>query len=251
MLKSLQQSYVRLVAGVKVYHEGWRWLRNHPRHLALLFVPLILGLVVLAMMLGLLWHNFDYLITSILFDKPSSLVYLPLYYLLYALLAVVMFVLSFVPPLLLTSIISAPLYEYVSCAVERDITGEIVEAPWHKALALIFEELKKVAFIAVFMLIALVIPGLNVLALLAPAFLLGWEFCDYPLARRGWTFRQRLQFSMRNFWTISGFGLWLIIPFMQFILAPIAVVGGTIASIRILNEQQEIENGKDDEDGEG
>ncbi|MDE3269720.1 MAG: EI24 domain-containing protein [Pseudomonadota bacterium] len=224
------------VAGMKVYHEGWRWLRAHPLYLILLFLPSLLGLLALALILGWVWHKFDYLVTTILFDKPESLIYRPIYYLLYALLSVVMFVMSFIPPLLVTTIISAPLYEHVSCAVERSLTGNLVEAPWYKALGLMLEELKKVLFITVFMVIAMLIPGLNVLALLAPAFLLGWEFCDYPLARRGWTFRQRLRFSMRNFWTISGFGLWLIIPFMQFILAPIAVVGGTIASIRILNE---------------
>ena len=248
MLDSLRKPFTQLAVGIKIYSEGWRWLRSHPRYMLMLFVPLMVGLLALAVMLGWIWHNFDSLITAVLFDKPESLVYVPLWFLLYALLAVVMFVLSFVPPLLLTSVVSAPLYEHVSCAVERDLTGKIIEAPWHRALALMFEELKKVVFIMIFMLIASIIPGLNVLALLAPAFLLGWEFCDYPLARRGWTFRQRLKFSMSNFWTISGFGLWLIIPFMQFILAPIAVVGGTIASIRILDEQQKMK-GEGEQDG--
>ena len=240
LANSLSRSFAQLVSGIKVYIEGWHWLRSHPKYLLMLFVPLLVGLIVLATVMGAVWYNFHNIITAVLFDKPETLILIPLYYLLYALLAVITFILSFVPPLLATCVIASPLYEFVSCAVERDLTGKIVETSWRESLKLMLEELKKVSFIGALMLLVFVIPGLNVLTLFVPAFLLGWEFSDYPLARRGWSFRKRLRFSMKKFWLISGLGFWLMIPFLQFVLAPIAVVGGTIASIRALENDSDV-----------
>ena len=225
-----------LSGGFKLYIEGLRWLKCHPRYLFVLFLPSLFGFLSLLFMLGLFFGNFSTIMDIAMFDRPDSLLLIPLYYVLYALVAVILFLLSFVPPLLVSSLLAAPLYEVVSCAVERTQLGKVVEISWRQALLMILEEAKKVGFILGTTLLAVVIPGLNILALFIPAFLLGWDFCDYPLARRGWSFKRRLRFTFKHFWRVTGFGLWLIVPALQFILAPLAVAGGTLLTIGALGD---------------
>ena len=233
---ALNNSPKMVFSGIKTYLEGVRWLRQHPRYMFVLSVPTLLGLLSLIFILGLFFGNFFTIMDGIMFARPDMWLLVPLYWVLYALLAVVLFLLSFVPPLLVSSVLAAPLYEIVSCAVERDRLGTVVEISWRQSLLMVVEEAKKVSFILLLTLLAMLIPGLNVLALFIPAFLLGWDFCDYPLARRGWSFKRRLRFTFNNFWQVTGLGLWLIIPALQFILAPLAVAGGTLLTISALND---------------
>ena len=238
----MNNSPAAVFSGIKVYLEGVRWLRQHPRYFFVLFVPALLGLLSFIVILGLFFGNFFAIMDGIMFARPDMWLLVPLYWVLYALLAVVLFLLSFVPPLLVSSVLASPFYEIVSCAVERERRGKVVEISWRQALMIMVEETKKVGFILAVTLLALLIPGLNVLALFIPAFLLGWDFCDYPLARRGWSFKQRLRFIFKNFWRVTGLGLWLIIPALQFILAPLAVAGGTLLTIRALDDAGDSDN---------
>ncbi len=232
----MNNSPTAVLSGIKTYLAGVRWLRQHPRYIFVLSIPTLLGLLTLIFMLGLLIGNFFAIMDGIMFARPDTWLLVPLYWVLYALLAVILFLSSFVPPLLVSCVLAAPFYEIVSCAVERERYGKVAEISWLQTLRTMVEEVKKVSFILALTLLALVIPGLNVLALFIPAFLLGWDFCDYPLARRGWSFRRRLRFVFKNFWRVTGFGLWLIIPALQFVLAPLAVAGGTLLTIGVLDD---------------
>jgi uncharacterized protein involved in cysteine biosynthesis len=80
----------------------------------------------------------------------------------------------------------------------------------------------------------LLIPGVNLFAGLIAAFLIGWDFYDFPLARRGWSFKERFNFVTKEFWTVLGFGLWLAIPFVHILLVPLAAAGGTILNLEAL-----------------
>ncbi len=240
----MNNSPMAIFAGIRTYLTGLRWLRRHARYLFILFIPALLGLLSLILIMNLFFSNFFSIMDGIMFARPDTWLLLPLYYALYWLLAAVLFLLGFVPPLLISSVLASPFYEIVSCAVERDRSGKVIEISWRQSLLLIVEEAKKAGFILLLTLLAMLIPGLNVLALFVPAFLLGWDFCDYPLARRGWSFKRRLRFTFKNFWRVTGLGLWLIIPAVQFILAPLAVAGGTLLTIDALN------SGADENDNE-
>ena len=238
----LDNPLTAVFSGIKMYTAGLRWLQRHPRYIFILCLPSLFGLLSLLFILGLFFSNFFQIMDGIMFARPETWIFIPLYYLLYALLAIILFLLSFIPPLLVSNVLAAPFYEIVSCAVEREQTGKVAEISWSRALRMVIEETKKVAFILVLTLLAVVIPGLNVLALFIPAFLLGWDFCDYPLARRGWSFKRRLRFTFKNFWPVTGLGLWLIVPALQFVLAPLAVAGGTLLTLGTLNAADNDEN---------
>jgi CysZ protein len=227
--------------GVQAFGRGWRWLRARPRYLALLFVPALLGLLSMAGALSWFAAYDDQIVGRLLFAKPERWYLLTLYYGLWALAYGAAVLVTLIVSMLVANIAAAPFYEIVSVAVEREVTGR---APPELGLwgnvRVAWVEVKKAAFIIVVSIILLFIPGLNVISVLLSAFLIGWNFFDYPLARRGWSFRERLAFVRREFWSVLGFGLWLVIPFAQIVMMPLAVAGGTMLGLEALRRRDRL-----------
>lgn len=230
--------------GLKAFLRGVTWLKAHPRYLAYLAVPGVLGLVFLVGGISTFVTYDQQLMDLVLFAKPTGdgtayFLFTLLYYLCYVLLYVATIVLALLASFLLMNVIASPIYEIVSIAVERDFTGREPEGlSFLDGLRVMLIELKKVALILVLSIILLLIPGFNVLSTLAAAFLVGWDFFDYPLARRGWSLGRRLRFVAGEFWSVLGFGLWLIIPFVQLIMLPLAVAGGTLLNLEALERER-------------
>lgn len=108
----------------------------------------------------------------------------------------------------------------------------------------------RVTFVA--LLVGVVMIGLlTLLELLAPpvavvtvplkfvlsAFLVAWDFLDYPLSMRGVRVRDRLRWIGLHFWSVLGFGLTsatlLLVPGVGLLLLPIGVVGATRLVVKI------------------
>ncbi len=226
--------------GLRVYIKGVNWLKQHPKYLFVVFVPMIISIILVGFLYGLFLSYDEWVFAMILFDKPEAWWALGIYYILKFLLYIVFFVLGMVSCYLLANIIASPIYEYVSLAVESQVTGKPApDISLMESLKLIGEELKKVLFILGVSILLLFIPILNVISILVTAFLVGWDQFDYPLARRGWGFGERLGFVFKNGWSVMGLGLWLMIPFVQILLAPLAVVGGTLLCIEALKNHED------------
>lgn len=232
-----------LLRGLKTFWTGVDWLRQRPSILASLFVPWIVGFIVMLISFALFLDNQTAIMAAILFDPGNSWWMQPLYYISYGLVWLGVAILALVTGVLIVNVVAAPLYEWVSVKVEKDIRGGHVEevSIWH-SLRLIPEELKKVVFILLIPLIVTLIPGLNVFSFIVTGFMLGWDFYDYPLARRGWRFRRRWEFVRGDFWAVLGLGLWLAIPFVQFVLMPLAIVGGTMLNLQRLQKMGLLES---------
>lgn len=231
-----------VIRGLKAYWQGVSWLRQHPAHMALLFVPWVLGLF---FMMGsfTLFVRYDHAIMSwLLFQPGESWFWLALYYIAWVLVYITAIALVLLSGLLVANVLASPIYDVVSVAIEKDIRGHAEEISIWASVRLIPEELKKVFAILVISLFLLLIPGVNLIALLVTAFLIGWDFYDYPLARRGWTFRQRWDFVRGDMGAVLGLGLWLTIPFVQFLLLPLAIAGGTILSLDRLQQLEDKES---------
>ena len=225
--------------GLRVYLRGIQWLKAHPRYLVLLAAPSLVGLLFLVGGLSLFSANDEKVMGWILFTQPEAGLMSLVYYACKILLYLALTVLTLVFSLLLMNILMSPVYEVISAAVERDVTGVAPPAVgFLGSVRVMFVELKKVVFIFGVSILLLLIPGLNVLSTLVCAFLVGWDFFDYPLARRGWTFGQRFRLVSRNFWAVTGLGLWLVIPFAQIIMLPLAVAGGTLLNLEALKRDQ-------------
>jgi uncharacterized protein involved in cysteine biosynthesis len=141
-------------------------------------------------------------------------------------------------------VVAAPLYEWLSAAVEKRLTGGVQEEPFSlkNMLVDIWRALTatvKALLIEIGVLIFgfLLMPVTSVLAALASAVLLCLEYCDYPMGRRRMVFRDRLRFARRHFWEMLGLGLPMLfvmaIPFVGALFLPIGVVAGTILFVEI------------------
>lgn len=226
--------------GLTAFTRGLAWYRQNPKYLFLVFLPIVLGVVCAFFGTALFFSYDDVLIDMILFAEPSAWWAIALYYLCKALVYVSFLVAVLVGSVLVVNIIASPIYDIVSMKVESDITGKASpELSIVESLKLIGEELKKVAFISVISLALLVIPGINLFAMLATALLVAWDFYDFPFARRGMKFKDRIVFLKQDLWAIFGMGLWMMIPFIQFVMMPLAVAGGTMIAVRRIESLEE------------
>ena len=231
------------IRGLNAYIKGVGWLRRHPRYLFFLFIPLVCGIGIFAALWDVFLSYEETVIGWILFEPGEGFFSNLLFYICKFFVYLGLLGVSLLSCLLFTNVLSAPVYEWVSIAVEKDLTGSVREVGVWEAICLIPEEIKKVFFILVISIVLLLIPGLNVLSIFVTAFLVGWDFYDYPLVRRGVRFRQRLEFVSKDMWAVMGFGMWLVIPFVQFFMMPLAVAGGTILNIQSL-QRRPIEGSK-------
>lgn len=235
---SEQGVFGRWWRGVAAYLEGLAWLCRRPKYIVLLGFPLAAGFTTL---IGSLWVTFLYVeVDSEFFNWPAPWTWLSefwpliLPWLVRLGFVVGCLVLSFI----VLNILAAPVYESISYAVERDVLGIKGDAEigfWH-SMKLVKEELKKSAFILMVSLLIWMIPGLNWLSPLVIAFGLGWGCFDIPLARRGWSFEQRLRFMKKYSWELSGFSLWLMVPVLQMLLLPFAIPGASLLAAEGLRQ---------------
>ncbi len=220
-----------LARGSRTYWLGVKWLRQHPIWFLVLFIPTVLGFALMVGSLLLFWEYQAEIMRSLLFQPGDGWIWVLVYYACKAFLFVAALGLSLLVGLLSANIIAAPIYEWISCAVERERYGRVVEISFWRSLQQIPEELKKVLLILLISILFFMVPGLNLVGIFVAGSLVAWDSYDYPMTRRGWTLRQRLMGARQDYGAILGMGLWLVIPFAQFILMPMAIVGGTLLSL--------------------
>ncbi len=213
---------------------------GHPGLLMLSLLPFFMGVVGFAagMTIFVLYGNSW--MTSMLMGWfagwQNDWFWLVLFWIIKTLMLVSLFLFSVLGSLVVVASVASPVNEYISVQIERELVGQ----PGANAVSLrqwprvILGEFLKALAVITLPLMMLLIPGVNLFAGLVAAFLIGWDFYDFPLARRGWSFKQRVSFVTKEFWTVLGFGLWLAIPFAHVFLVPLAVAGGTILNLEAL-----------------
>jgi len=137
----------------------------------------------------------------------------------------------------LANLIGAPFNSLLSKELERQLTGVTPQGS-ESFVSSILNELRKLLYFLSRMLpvlLLLLIPGINALAsvllILMGFWFLGLEYCDYPLANRGITFKQQRYAFRGNRLAILGLGagisLLMLIPILNFAAMPAAVAGAT------------------------
>ena len=208
--------------------------------LLLSLVPFVLGLVGFAGGVVVFLQYGNSWITSMLMTWFSSWqdnwLWMTLYWVVKGLMFASVFMLCVLSSIVLMAAVASPVNEYISVKVERDLIGDESQqaVAWRHWPRVLVGEFSKAFLVILVPILLLFIPGVNLMAGMVAAFLIGWDFYDYPLARRGWGFPQRFGFVVREFWSVLGFGLWLAIPFVHVFLVPLAVAGGTILNLEAL-----------------
>jgi len=146
-------------------------------------------------------------------------------------------------------VVAAPLYEFLSAATERSVTGAVKEEPFSMKNALVDVWRALVGTVTVLLMELVVlaasflfVPVTTFLALLASAVLLSLEYLDYPMGRRRMRLREKLAFARRHAWEFMGLGLpmlaGLAVPFAGVVFLPVGVVGGTLLFVDLADGPQ-------------
>ena len=141
---------------------------------------------------------------------------------------------------ILSLVIAAPFYEFLSAAAERVHTGEVAEEPtgWREILVDLWRgvtEALKFLLIEIGLLafgLFCIPPFSSVVCFALSAVVIALEQMEGPMGRRRMTFRDKIRFARRHFWPVMGFGtvttLALLVPVLGVAALPVGVVGGTL-----------------------
>lgn len=233
--------FTELARGFKTYWRGVKWLKQHPFYLLLLLIPSLLGLIGVFVAGTLFLQNHAALLKIFLFEPGQGWLWVILYYLALLFFHISAFVAILLIGFILSNVIAAPIYEVISQAIEKEFFPHSTdELSFWQSFKLVPEELKKMLLVGILSLAFFMVPGLNVLALFGAAFLVSWDFYDYPLARRGIKLRQRIRLARSDVWAMLGMSIWFTIPLLQIVLVPMAVVGGTLMGLEKLAKQKSL-----------
>ena len=219
--------------GLAAHVRGIRFALANKGYLGLCAIPFALALVLYGVGFAVFAASSDQILAAVWTPDGAAggmlgaLAWLYLHvvkYILFALAFVLMYFLFMVT----ANILAAPLYDHIAGKLLAQ-AGSIQAGPGLSAWRMIGEEAKKAVFIMALPLVLLVIPVLGqLLAPVAAALLIALDFMDYPFCREEGRFGERLKTLARRPLLLLGFGLPLLIPFLNIILFPFAIISGTL-----------------------
>ena len=219
--------------GLAAHARGIRFALRHKGYLGLCAVPFALTLLLYGVGFWVFAAHSDRLL-AVVWSPDAAVGGLAgalawayahiVKYVLYALAFLLMYFLFMVT----ANILAAPLYDHIAAKLLAQ-AGVRRVGPQLSAWRLIVEEAKKAVFVMALPLVLMIIPVLGqILAPAAAAMLLALDFLDYPFCREEDRFALRLKTLARRPLLLLGFGLPLLIPFLNIALFPFAILGSTL-----------------------
>lgn len=217
----------------------------HPSIRHFVLIPLLVNILLFSGAIWLLMSQFDswvdYLLTQLLPDWEWLSF---LRYVLWPLLALVVLVVVYYTFTLVANLIAAPFNGLLSEKVENSLRGvRSADEGWQAVLALVprtlARELAKIAYYLPRVLLLLVLTFVPVVGLISPllwflfgAWMMSIQYCDYPMDNNKVSFAQMKLLLKEKRLTSVGFGgliqLGMMVPLLNLILMPAAVVGATL-----------------------
>ena len=207
-------------------------------------MPLLINIIIFSAGLWFAIEQFDIFISWALADIPSWLSWLE--WIMWPLFALTFYGLVFFGFTIIANIIAAPFNGPLASAVERHLMG-IQETNSHKTISKeikdsIINELIKLKYSLYLMMplaflsllsfaFPLIAPAVAVLWMVYTIWVLTLEYADFPMANHDIAFRDiKIKLAKKRFLSL-GFGslvlLATLIPFVNFLVMPIAVAGAT------------------------
>lgn len=225
-----------LIDGFRFFWRGAALLRQ-PRLRRFVVLPLLVNIIVFALALSSTGWWFNSTMEHWLAALPDWLHWLE--WILWIVFAALAMVVLFVTFTLVANLIGAPFNGNLAHAVQRDLGDTAHPKSDSTVIAGLRAEASKLGYIAVRglgLMVLLLIPGLNLIAPVAwfsyGSWLMALEYIDYPLSNNGSDFRQARPLLKQHRWRLLGFGLaaliTTLIPVLNFIAMPAAVVGATL-----------------------
>ncbi|MGE4299435.1 MAG: EI24 domain-containing protein [Desulfovibrionaceae bacterium] len=227
-------------AGLSAHGAGIRFAMTHKGYLPVLFIPFIVTIVLFVAGFSTFTAHSDQVLAWLWRPEAAGsdgffmavLQWLYAYvfkYLLYAALMGLMYFLFMV----VANIIASPLYDSVARRVRRreaERLGVALPPPAEMSLVrVVLEELKKALFVVVLPIPLFFIPVVGqACGLLLAMLLIAWDFTDFSISLDTPTFAARARFVRANPARMLGFGLPLLVPFLNLLLFPFAILGGSL-----------------------
>jgi CysZ protein len=205
-------------------------------------VPLLVNVLLFIGAIWLLVAQFDGWVTYWLSFLPSWADFL--YWLFWPVFALLILASVYYGFSLVANLIAAPFNGFLAEKVEQRLRGApLTDEGWAEVLKMIprsiQRELHKLAYYLPRFLLLLVLTFIPVVNLVAPllwflfgAWMMSIQYCDYPMDNNKVSFRQMKQLMKARRVTSIGFGglvqLGMLVPVVNLILMPAAVVGATI-----------------------
>lgn len=225
-------------------------LLSHRSLRAFVLVPLTVNILIFGSLLGVGYHYVAQLMNTMVNSIPDWLSFVQ--WILWPLIAITA---SLITGYLFTAvalIIASPFNSLLSEKAEELVTGEKVDSIEGLGPALmsvpkgILRELAKLLYyvpMALFVLLATFMPGINALApvlwFLLGAWMMSIQFVDYPVDNHQLTFADVKDAVRSRRLSSLGFGgivaLCAGIPVVNFFVVPAAVVGATLLWVEELN----------------
>ncbi len=235
----------RFFRGLFAPLRGLRFLIAHPRLAAYAVFPTIIN-IILIIGLFIAGVHFSRTLLEHIIPGGGQWYWMVLFYAAQVILLLALLVFAAVIFYILAGIICVPFNEVLSQKTEQLFEGTAKDEPFSLRLLTrdivisIKNEIKRTAIMLVlllFLLIVFFIPVVGkafylVFGNLVTMLFLAYDNLDYPLARRRIPFTAKWRFIFRHIPSCLGFGLGalvsVIIPFLNFVIIPLTVVGATI-----------------------
>lgn len=233
-----------LILGINSFFEGLKYLKENTCIRNLSLIPILLCILFFSLGMGGVVYYVDDILNLLAPEWMANL-HTYLKSLVYILLALAMFVVVYFLVIIVVSIIAIPICEKLTEKVFELKNVKTKEISFLDNLKLIFRMLRAslaklviVIAIAILVIVATFIPILYPLAMYLTFMLVAWDMLDFSFDRDGnKTYSERIKFIKNNWLALTGFslclGLLLFIPFIHFILLPVAVCGAACLYINI------------------
>ncbi|MBK8535020.1 MAG: sulfate transporter CysZ [Candidatus Competibacteraceae bacterium] len=239
-----------LIKGASYMLTGLRWLPKAGLR-GVVVLPLLINSVLFGIGIGWSTSRFEQLDQAVQRALPEWLAWL--HWLLWPLFILTALVVVFYTFTVLANIIAAPFNGLLAARVEKLAAPSSVpprppaELTWQELALSPLRELSKLLYFigwAIPLLILSFVPVVNmaapVLWVLFSAWMLALEYADYPLGQRGLTFREQRRLLRRHWPLTLGFGsmalVLTLIPVLNFLAMPAAVIGATLMWVREVSE---------------
>lgn len=225
--------------------RGILFIFNNLRLLSYIAIPVCINTVLFVLLAWVLGTQYPGWLEQLLPSKETWY-WAVLFYVLLVLIGLVLLLVGIYAFTLVGNIILGPFNDFISEKVEMLYAGTAIDEPFSMKTLLsdILRSLKvQVAKMLVYvaglfiLLIIHFIPILGtllypVLIFIYTLFFLGWEYCDFSMERWKYSFRKKLNTSLKNAFAFAGFGagasLMLFIPIINLMTIPVCAVGATL-----------------------
>jgi CysZ protein len=226
------------MSGADYFLRAWKLIIK-PSVFPYFIIPALINFTIFALMFWIGGHFFNDFVDYLLTFLPDWLQWLSnVLWIMFAVQAGLFMFLTFS---FFTNLVGAPFNKALAIAVEKYLGGATLPnedySPWSEYNPVFIGEAKKwlIFLIAAIILLLISYP----LAFIAPflwlafaAWLYGLEYLEYPFSNHGLGFSaSRKKISSKRFLAL-GFGMAVtvgtLIPFVNFIVMPVAVIGATL-----------------------